>query len=631
MKTAAACLMSLVLGAPAFARTPPPAPGQDPAPVRTQAGRATQADAYYAYMEARRLEGEGDVAGARAALERALKLDPDAAELHAELAGFHARQNEAVEAEREARRALELDADNVEAHRILGLVYSAWAQGMDGAPAGRSEASLRDDAITHLARILDTPAVATDLNLQLSLARLYLEAKRADDAVPVLENVASQAPYASEPFSLLAQARLAQGEVDLAIEALRRAGEINPRYLVSAGELLDRQRRYGEAADTYEAAIDAVEEPTRDLFLRFVTSLLNVPNGEGAQRARDELAEFTRENPKDSRALYLLSTAERQLGNGAAAEAAARSLVALEPDSISGLYALSLALFERRDYRGVVQALQPFAADGVARSQGREADGALLLAQLGVAHLRLDEPEPAVQAFTRARALEPGQARYASYLAEALARAGRPADGARVLEQAVAEQPNQLDLVVALADFYSDQHRYDDAVKVLDRASSQAGGDNTGLLLQLGAVYENAGRYGDAEREFRRILERDPLHAPALNYLGYMLADQGERLDEAVTLIERALTVDPGNASYQDSLGWALFKQGKFEAAEGYLSKAAGQMADNSVIQEHYGDVLARLGKNDAAVAAWRQALAGDGQDIDRASIERKIRDAGRR
>ncbi|MGE0040121.1 MAG: tetratricopeptide repeat protein [Vicinamibacterales bacterium] len=618
MRIAAACLVSLTLVSPVFAQAGQPA--------------ATKGQAYFEFMEARRLEAQGDLAGSRAALDRAIALDPDAAELYAELAGFHARQNEPVEAAAAAAKAVALDPDNIEGHRILGLVYSAWAQGMEQAPAGRSPESLRDEAIDHLARIVSTPTVATDLNLQLTLARMYLEARRPKDALPVLQNVTSQAPYAAEPFTLLAQARLALGEVDAAIDALRQAGAISPRYMVSAGELLERERRFGEAADAYAEAIDAVENPSRDLRLRFWAALLNVPDGEGAERARDELADFTRENPADARALYLLSSAERQLGHGEAAVTAARALVALDPTSISGLYALSLALFEQKDYRGVVETLTPFAGDAAARSRGREADGALLMAQLGFAHMRLDEPKAAVDAFTTARELQPADGRYASYLADALAKAGRASAGADLLERAVKAEPDSLARVVALADFYSSQKRYDDAVRVLDDATSRGEGEgNAGLILQLGAVYEDAGRYADAEREFRRIIARDPLHAPALNYLGYMLADRGERLDEAVTLIERALKVEPGNPAYEDSLGWALFKQGRYADAEPHLASAASRLGDNSVIQEHYGDVLARLGRKDEAIAAWRRALAGDGDDIDRPAIERKIRDLGRR
>ena len=71
-----------------------------------------------------------------------------------------------------------------------------------------------------------------------------------------------------------------------------------------------------------------------------------------------------------------------------------------------------------------------------------------------------------------------------------------------------------------------------------------------------------------------------------------MLAERGERLDEAVSLVERALAIDPDNGSYLDSLGWALFKQKKVDQAEPLLRRAAEQAPNNSVVQDHFGDVL---------------------------------------
>ena len=127
------------------------------------------------------------------------------------------------------------------------------------------------------------------------------------------------------------------------------------------------------------------------------------------------------------------------------------------------------------------------------------------------------------------------------------------------------------------------------------------------------------------------MIDRDPLDATALNYLGYLLADKTDRAPEAVTLIERALKVEPDNPAYLDSFGWALLKQGKVAEAADPLARAAAALPANSVIQEHHGDVLARQGKWSEATAAWQRALAGDGESIDRDAIDKKIKDGRRR
>ena len=116
------------------------------------------------------------------------------------------------------------------------------------------------------------------------------------------------------------------------------------------------------------------------------------------------------------------------------------------------------------------------------------------------------------------------------------------------------------------------------------------------LTFELGAVYDKQKRPTEAEAAFRQVIASDPEHAAALNYLGYMLAERGEKLDESVDLVKRALKIDPENGSYLDSLGWAYYKAGKLDLAAESLKRAADQLTRNSVIQDHYGDVLVETG-----------------------------------
>jgi tetratricopeptide (TPR) repeat protein len=634
---------------------------QSPSPASTS---ASSAQAYYDFMLARRLESDGDVKGALAALERAEKLDPKSADVLAERAGLHARQNQGPEAQAVAERALKLDKDNVEAHRILALVYSAWSEGAGQPPAGTNAEAARSKAIEHLKAIRGTPAMSTDLSLQIAYGRLLLRAGETDDAVTALEAVASQAPYLAEPFVLLAEARSTKGEMLEAAEALAQAAEINPRYYVSLADMYEKLGRWAAAAGAYGQAIEGVRQPSRDLRLRYVTALLNVPGGVGASRAKDTLAELLKTSPDDTRLLYLLSMASRQLQDGKGAEDAARRILAIDPTSLAGLNALARTLMDQYQYRKVVEVVTPLTKDLAARTKGREGDGASVLAQLGLAHQQLGEFDAAVSAFTAAKDLSPDEVAYDLYLAQALliarkndralavtgdaikkhpeemrlislraqalSRLGRASEAISFLEGAIKGESRSPELAFALADTYASQKRYDDAVKVIEQAET-AFGESDEFTLKLTNFYEQAGRVADAERELRGMIERDPLDSNALNYLGYMLADRTDRYAEAVELIERALRVEPDNPAYLDSLGWALLKQGKVAEAADPLAKAAAAVPANSVIQEHHGDVLARQGKWTEAVAAWQRALAGDGESIDAAALEKKIRDGRRR
>jgi tetratricopeptide (TPR) repeat protein len=151
---------------------------------------------------------------------------------------------------------------------------------------------------------------------------------------------------------------------------------------------------------------------------------------------------------------------------------------------------------------------------------------------------------------------------------------------------------------------------------------------DTATMFALADVYADAGRAPDAERMLRQLLAAEPANANALNYLGYLLASRGEQLDEAIRLVRRALDVEPENGAYLDSLGWAHFRRGDLDDAEKYLSAAAAKLPKNSEIQDHLGDLQARKGRYAEAIAAWTRALNGDGSDIQRDAIEKKISNA---
>ena len=198
-----------------------------------------------------------------------------------------------------------------------------------------------------------------------------------------------------------------------------------------------------------------------------------------------------------------------------------------------------------------------------------------------------------------------------------------------MLREALRSRAEQPRAYLTLAAYYSHYERFDAAIELLESATGRFM-DDTSILFRLGAVLEQSGRSADAEQRFRRILELNPEHTATLNYLGYMLADRGERLEESIMLLERAIEADPFNGAYLDSLGWAYFKLDRLERAEALLQQASEQMAWNSVVQDHFGDLMLRLGRYADAIAAWERALAGDGHEVERVAIERKIGDARR-
>jgi tetratricopeptide (TPR) repeat protein len=126
------------------------------------------------------------------------------------------------------------------------------------------------------------------------------------------------------------------------------------------------------------------------------------------------------------------------------------------------------------------------------------------------------------------------------------------------------------------------------------------------FYFQFGAASEQAGEHAAAERHLRKSLELNPDFAPAQNYLGYLWAERGERLEEALELIERAVGSEPGNAAYLDSLAWVLFKLDRPEDALAKVLESIEHLEEpDATVQEHLGDIRARLGDTPGAVEAW--------------------------
>ena len=645
MKFAAAALVFLLAASTASGQTA--AAAGDP-----------RAQALFEFLMARRMEAAGDAAGALAALERARKLDPASAEISAEMAGYYSRQNRSTDAVAAAEAALKLDKNNVEAHHVLAMIYSSWADGAERPPAGQTQATARASAIEHLTAIQGTPLMATNPNLLMTLGRLQLRSGKAEVAIPMLEKVAQQVPWAAEPLILLYEAQATLGRMDDAGQSLLAAAQINPRYWQTLGQFHERSDNWEDAAAAYAEAIAASPKPNRDVEIRYAAALINIEGGAG--KARTVLTEMLKSAANDTRVLYLLSMAEREDGDMAAAEATARRILAIDPTSVTGLRALVSVFFDRFDYKQVASVVAPLVKD-VSRAKGRELEGAAVLVQAGIAHQQLAEWDAAIAAYEAARTLtprdpeidaylvqanlaarrfaqaealarealgrDPNQPRMVRLRAQALLKAGKAAEANALLEASAAKQPENREYVVGLADLYADQKRTGDAVRVLEQARKTFG-DDQALTMRIANVYEAGGQLDAAEKELRKLVAADPLDSDALNSLSYMFADRGMRLEEAIELAERAVKIEPDNPAYLDTLGWALFKQGRVEEASAPLTRAAASLTGNSVIQDHHGDVLARRGRTAEAIAAWQRALAGDGEQIDRAAIEKKIKAA---
>ncbi len=150
--------------------------------------------------------------------------------------------------------------------------------------------------------------------------------------------------------------------------------------------------------------------------------------------------------------------------------------------------------------------------------------------------------------------------------------------------------------------------RWQDVEREADEAIQRMPGDRD-LIFTRAAALERLGRYDESAELFEQLVENDPGDASAANYLGYSLADRGQRLDDALELISTAVALEPDNSAYLDSLGWVHYRLGDLAQAEYWLRRAVELGGDDGTVLSHLGEVLLKRGEIDEARLLLRQAL----------------------
>jgi Flp pilus assembly protein TadD len=187
-----------------------------------------------------------------------------------------------------------------------------------------------------------------------------------------------------------------------------------------------------------------------------------------------------------------------------------------------------------------------------------------------------------------------------------LGKAGRIDEGRELLRTAPAGSArDQTLLVTAEAQLLREAGRNQESFDVLGAALAKSP-DNTDLLYDYAMAAEKIDRFAVMETSLRRLIDLRPDQPNAYNALGYTMADRGIRLDEARTLIEKALSIAPNDAHILDSMGWVLYRQKDSAGALRYLRQAYAILPEVD-IAAHLGEVLWTEGKQDEARQVWRE------------------------
>jgi tetratricopeptide (TPR) repeat protein len=459
-----------------------------------------------------------------------------------------------------------------------------------------------------------------------------LRALTVASLVVVSTAAAALAQGSDSYFDFLMARRLeAQGDTTGALAALERAAAADPEAAEVKAEIASFQLRRNKRDEAEKAAREAIAIDDQNTEAHKVLGLIfaataDTFNGRAqaaqfAASAKEAITHLERavrdvSGASDINLHYTLGRLYMRMGDTAKAVDALTRVVNQNPGSVQGRLALAQAYAATDDLQGAITTLAIIVDDEprVASTLAQYLEEAGLLKE-------------AADTYTKALSLQPMSRELKFRRVAALFNAGEFAQAAMFAADAQAQHPEDVRFPRLQARSLFETGEAGRAFAILEPIA-RAFPKDTATQFALADMYNDAGRDRDAERTMRQLIETDPANPEALNYLGYLLANQGRQLDEAIRFVERALDADPGNPSYLDSLGWAYFHRGDMEQAEKYLLPAAQQLPRNAVIQDHLGDVFARRGRWQEAIAAWTRALEGDSGSLNRSSVEKKIQDA---
>jgi tetratricopeptide (TPR) repeat protein len=543
-------------------------------------------------------------------------------------------------AEAELRKVVAMQPNFFDAERILGRIL------LDRAGSDRTKV---DDALLHLQNAFRINP--DDLATGMAISQIYQASGRPAEAEKVLSAMLERVPDQRGLNYSYALVLTKLGRGAESIKYLERAVEVDPTFAPAIQQLIDiyqSTNQWQRAADVLQPLIN--DDPTNLDFQRqqaYFYLRAGLP-----EKARSRFSALLVADPKDSRTQFYLAESLSDLERFDEAERIYRQLLEKTPDDADILVSYGLSQMGRKRYDEAAKTFRTLLAVPEAT------EGAKTLAKTQLAFIDLqkgnfqaaidavkplfifhDKPNPqpiniALDALKKQKRysdavmlLQPLVDKYASdpfvsarYI-EMLARAGDK-DRARVA--AATQSRFGVRNSISAAEAYVQADQFEPAIAVLKDAL-RLKPDDIDLQFELGAVIERSGDKTAAEKTFLEILDKNPENTGTLNYLGYMYAEQGVHLDRAATMLTKAVTLDPGNGAYLDSLGWTYFRQGKLDLAEKYLNDAAQILPRDATVHEHLGDVLAKRGDATRALSLYRVALTLDPESKDEAKLRSKI------
>jgi tetratricopeptide (TPR) repeat protein len=484
----------------------------------------------------------------------------------------------------------------------------------------------------------------------LRLSKVALRIGDLEAAKKYCEDLLARKAYGSDARAVLAEVeyRLGNRESALALlMELRNDAEISPfqilKFIAKVNLELDRP---GEAR---RILLEASRLPEADFYVFYELGLLDADAGktDSALAALGKALEIDPDfvNARIARARLLLGA--RRAGE---AETEYREILRLEPSNREAIEGLAEILFTERKYAEGAALLAPLHDNGSLDDRGELIYGRFLykagmneqaLSVFGGLMKKTGE-KPALLRVVSEMEIEQGHFRtaygYLKRLIELEPDRFENYIGLLLIFYGGTEGPSGPDETIALPE--AERRAY--LAKAVERAGDDSPEDNfllgsilrkageteeaerfllkaerldpknESLALELAMLYGHSGRYDDALRRVIPLYDKDQEDPALANLYGYLLAEKGEKLDLAETLLGKALGREPDNGYFLDSLGWIRYKQGQFRDALAIFLKALDRAGGDAVIWDHLGDTYLKLGEPAKALEAYEKSLSID-------------------
>ncbi|NOZ79203.1 MAG: tetratricopeptide repeat protein [Acidobacteria bacterium] len=575
------------------------------------------------YIQARLAEARGAYRQALDLYARALKVDPDSGEIRTGYASLLANVGLASQALDILKPVRDLDWYG---QKIRALSLAA-AAATDPEKLGKAEKALREV----LAQRTGDP------NVQMALIQVLRREGKIAEAESVLHDLRVRRPSNSQLLLMDATMLESLGRLDEAETLFEKCVASGPPEADCRDQLVDLLVKQGRSAKAAGVLAGGLTPDDLDGMMRAATLyaqggkprkalamvnrvLQQAPSSPAARRLKalllsdmgryDEAASLLRElyrkNKNDAQLGLDLAWAEARQGHVPAARKLVTRLWKHLKKNPSSDQAVQICLTAARIE--LIAGRTAAAREWLDRITDPSAAGSRLVQLLAQTYRRDHDWRGGIGGMLRLQPKVKGAARNAAvaFEAEFRLRLGQP--GARRL-LAPLLQSNNIRNVRLAVHVLAAVKRWEDVAREAKTALRRFPWDHD-LMFSRAAALERLGRLDEGAKLFQEILAKDPDDALSANYLGYMWADAGKHLPEALKLISHAVELEPDNGAYLDSLGWVYFKMGKLEEAEQWLRRALQKMQPDGTVLAHLGEVLAARGKTDEARQTLEQALA---------------------